>query len=78
MNFLKKVKKSTVIKIIRISAVVLAGLGFFFILGAVGHSDYMTEIGKYYPIHKTFVKMLIGCVMLLPAWFIYADEDDKE
>lgn len=75
MNYLKKVKKSTVIKVIRRTAVILAGVGFFFIYGAVGQSDYMAEIGQDYPIYKTFIKMLIGCVMLLPAWFIYADKE---
>lgn len=78
MNYLKKVKKSAVIKVIRRTAVILAGFGFFLILGAVGHSDYMAEIGQDYPLHKTFIKMLIGCVMLLPAWFIYADEDYED
>lgn len=75
MNYLKKVKKS---RLIRKSAIVLAGIGCFFIIGAVGHSDYMVEIGQDYPLYKTFIKMLIGCVMILPAWFIYKDKERKD
>ncbi len=46
---------------------ILALVGIFVIIGAVGNVDYMVAIGKDYPLWKTCVTTLIGVIMLIPA-----------
>lgn len=71
-------------KVIRNIAGIMAVIGFFLMLGAVGTSDYMDEIGVYYPIYKILPQMLIGVTLMLPSYFIfksdyeYDEEDDDD
>lgn len=50
----------------------LAILGVIIIFGAVGNDDLMMELGVNYPLRYTLLKILIGCVLVVPegvlAW----------
>lgn len=70
-------------KVIRNVTGIMAVIGFFLMLGAVGTSDYMDEIGVYYPIYKILPQMLIGIGLMLPSYFVFRDydvddEDDED
>lgn len=45
---------------------ILMILGMLIIVGAVGHDEYMMEIGQYYPLHLTAGKILLGLVLMIP------------
>lgn len=45
---------------------ILMVLGMLIVVGAVGHDDYMMEIGQYYPVSHTVVKVLIGLLLTIP------------
>lgn len=50
----------------------LAILGVIIIFGAVGNDDLMMELGVAYPFRYTLLKILVGCVLIVPegvlAW----------
>lgn len=52
--------------------------GIVLILGAVGTSDYMTEIGQYYPLSETLKMVGVGILLMLPYWIIKAIDDNFE
>lgn len=39
-------------------------------LGTVGTSDYMIEIGQYYPLSAMLPQMIIGLVMMFAGGFV--------
>ncbi len=45
----------------------LAVVGILTIIGGVGTSDYMVEIGQDYPSSETMKTLLMGALMVLPA-----------
>lgn len=45
---------------------VLMLIGILIVVGAVGHDEYMMEIGQYYPLHLTAGKILLGLVLMIP------------
>lgn len=45
---------------------ILMILGMLIVVGAVGHDDYMMEIGQYYPLYLTAGKVLLGMVLMIP------------
>lgn len=51
--------------VIRIMAIV----GVLLFIGAVGQDDYLTELGIFYPVGKTALKMLVGIIFTLPEYF---------
>ena len=54
-------------KIFNVMITMLAWLGVFVIIGAVGKVDYVTELGLDYPLYKTLLTVLAGFVMCIPA-----------
>jgi len=50
----------------------LAIIGVVIILGAVGNDDLMMALGVAYPLRYTLLKILVGCVLIVPegvlAW----------
>lgn len=70
-------------KIETISAI-LAFIGFIIMFGAAGNSDYMDEIGQYYPFSETVKLCVIGLLMCVPAVIVskieerWDLEDDSE
>lgn len=52
--------------------------GIVLILGAVGTSDYMTEIGQYYPLSETLKMAGVGVLLMLPYWIIKVIDDNFE
>lgn len=54
------------------TCLILAILGVIVIFGAVGNDDLMMELGVNYPLRYTLLKILIGCVLVIPegvlAW----------
>ncbi len=67
MNFLK---------IIETLLGILAFIGFILMLGAIGTSDYMVEIGEYQPFEDLIRSLIPGLVMFLPGG-IYAVIKDR-
>lgn len=57
-------------KKIKTVSVALAFIGFFIILGAAGKSDYMDEIGQYYPFSNTLKVGLVGLLLMAPAFVV--------
>lgn len=53
-------------KMIEKACAVLTLMGVIVIFGAVGQSDYMTEIGQVYPLHLTIAKIMLGTAMIVP------------
>lgn len=53
-------------KVITVVCTVLAVLGVIVIFGAVGQSDYMSEIGQVYPLKWTVFKIMLGVGMIVP------------
>ena len=45
----------------------LAIIGMFIIIGAVGTMDYMVTIGKEYPMCETVKTSMVGIIMIAPA-----------
>lgn len=54
-------------KILNVVVTLLAWLGVFVIIGAVGKVDYVAELGLDYPIYKTLLTVFVGFVMCVPA-----------
>ena len=54
-------------KVLNLAVTISAWVGVFIIIGAVGHVDYMAEIGQEYPIIKTVFTTLLGFVLCVPA-----------
>lgn len=54
------------------TCLILAILGVVIIFGAVGNDDLMMELGVNYPLRYTLLKILVGCVLIVPegvlAW----------
>lgn len=46
---------------------IMAVIGVIIFIGAVGHSDYMSECHKYYPLSSTVKNMLFGMLLIVPA-----------
>lgn len=55
------------LKIFNIVLTVLAVVGFFIIMGAVGTMDFMVEQKIYYPMSNTIKTAVVGTIMMLPA-----------
>ena len=45
---------------------ILMLIGMAIIIGAVGHDEYMTEIGQYYPVSHTLMKIVVGFLLTIP------------
>ena len=59
-------------KAARIIAGFVLLFGIVLIVGAVGTSDYMAEIGQYYPLVETLKTMGVGLILMVPYWIIRA------
>jgi len=55
------------LKILETVLGILAFIGFILMLGAVGTSDYLTEIGQYQPFEDLVKSMIPGMVMFFPG-----------
>ena len=55
------------LKIFNIVLTVLAVVGFFIIMGAVGTMDFMVEQKVNYPMANTIKTVAIGMIMMVPA-----------
>lgn len=56
--------KKTINTIITVSAFV----GFIIVIGAVGHIDYLFEMGKNVSVLEFVQTTLVGCIFALPAF----------
>lgn len=65
-------------KVARVIAGFVLLFGIVLIVGAVGTSDYMDEIGQYYPLTETLKTMGVGILLMLPYWIIRAIDDTFE
>lgn len=65
-------------KVIRTATGIMGFIGFFLIVGTAGTSDYMIEIGSYYPISEMLPQMLISLAMMLPSVFVFKDYEFEE
>ena len=65
-------------KIARIIAGFILIFGVVLIVGAVGTSDYMDEIGQYYPLTETMKTMGVGLILMVLYWIIRAIDDTFE
>lgn len=54
---------------------VMAFIGFFVLLGAVGTCDYMAETYQDYPLRYTVYQLLIGFALMLPAYILHIKEN---
>lgn len=45
---------------------VLACVGLFLFMGAIGTSDYMVEVGEYYPLSETIKLLIIAFILEIP------------
>ncbi len=54
----------------------MAFIGFLLMLGAVGTSDYLTEIGEYQPFSDLVKSVIPGLVLIMPGG-IYAVIKDR-
>ena len=59
-------------KVARVIAGFVLLFGIVLIVGAVGTSDYMAEIGQYYPLVETLKTMGVGLILMVPYWIIRA------
>lgn len=50
---------------------VLAVIGVFIIIGAVGKMDYMTNSYTYYPLIETVKSLIVGGVCIVPVCIRY-------
>lgn len=55
------------LKILNTLVTMLAVVGVFIAIGAVGTCDYMVETGQYYPLSQTIKTLLFGCSLTIPA-----------
>ena len=55
------------LKIFNAFVTMLAVIGFFVFIGAVGNMDYMVEIGQDYPLIDTLRTIILGVLLILPA-----------
>lgn len=58
------------LKIVKTIAGIIIVAGFILMLGTVGTSDYMIEIGQYYPLSAMLPQMIIGLVMMFAGGFV--------
>jgi len=65
-------------KIARVIAGFVLLFGVVLIVGAVGTSDYMDEIGQYYPLVETMKTIGIGLILMVPYWIIRALDETFE
>lgn len=65
-------------KVARVIAGFVLLFGIVLIVGAVGTSDYMDEIGQYYPLTETLKTMGVGLILMVPYWIIRAIDDTFE
>jgi hypothetical protein len=65
-------------KVARVIAGFVLLFGIVLIVGAVGTSDYMDEIGQYYPLTETLKTMGLGVLLMIPYWIIRAIDDTFE
>ena len=65
-------------KAARIIAGFVLLFGIVLIVGAVGTSDYMAEIGQYYPLVETLKTMGVGLILMVPYWIIRALDETFE
>lgn len=65
-------------KVARVIAGFVLLFGIVLIVGAAGTSDYMDEIGQYYPLTETLKTIGIGILLMLPYWIIRAIDDTFE
>jgi uncharacterized membrane protein YdbT with pleckstrin-like domain len=54
------------LKAVEIITGIMAFVGFFLLVGAVGTSDYMDEIGQYCSFAQLVPQMVIGILMMFP------------
>ena len=68
-NIIYKVKGDKIMKrkILNLFITLLAVVGVFVVIGAVGTMDYMVDIGRHYSLFNTARTMIVGIVMCLPA-----------
>lgn len=45
---------------------ILMVLGIITVIGAVGHDDYMIEIGQTLSLAQTMLKILLGVLLMVP------------
>lgn len=65
-------------KVARVIAGFVLLFGIVLIVGAVGTSDYMAEIGQYYPLTETLKTMGVGLILMVPYWIIRALDETFE
>lgn len=65
-------------KVARVIAGFVLLFGIVLIVGAVGTSDYMDEIGQYYPLTETLKTMGVGLILMVPYWVIRALDETFE
>ena len=65
-------------KVARVIAGFVLLFGIVLIVGAVGTSDYMAEIGQYYPLVETLKTMGVGLILMVPYWIIRALDETFE
>lgn len=56
---------------------VLAAIGVFLLIGAVGTSDYNTAAGLPDPLWKLFLMVGIGFLMIAPAFINYIRKENE-
>ena len=65
-------------KTAKIIAAIVMLLGVVVIIGTVGTSDYMSEIGRYYPLSEMLKSAGVGLLMMVPYWVLRAVDDAFE
>lgn len=75
MNYLKKIDK---VKLFRRIIGIMAGVGFFILIGTVGNNDYYDEIHVYHNIFDDIPMLLLGMGLMLPAFFLFGNEDFED
>ena len=65
-------------KVARVIAGFVLLFGIVLIVGAVGTSEYMDEIGQYYPLTETLKTMGVGLILMVPYWIIRALDETFE
>ena len=54
-------------RIVNVFVTVLAIVGIFIFLGAIGNMDYSVEVGIEYPLIDTIKMLFVGLSMTVPA-----------
>lgn len=57
-------------RLVQIVIRLMAIVGVLLFIGAIGNDDYMTEIGVYYPVSSTVIKMCVGIIFTIPEYLI--------